>query len=147
TVIFSAEEQADKFEAGIFHNINFKQEPLRQEASLKIIHDLNVFDDKENLGKEYPIALRLIEQVKSGRYNAIPWLRVNDSIDQDYYRTACLRIVQLINKFIPEIKEAYEEEQKRLPGTQAKYEELDSQLVKLQTLHDQLVEKLDDFKF
>ena len=106
TVIFSAEEQADKFEAGIFHNINFKQEPLRQEASLKIIHDLNVFDDKENLGKEYPIALRLIEQVKSGRYNAIPWLRVNDSIDQDYYRTACLRIVQLINKFIPEIKKA-----------------------------------------
>ena len=58
-----------------------------------------------------------------------------------------MRIVQLINKFIPEIKEAYEEEQKRLPGTQAKYEELDSQLVKLQTLHDQLVEKLDDFKF
>lgn len=85
---------------------------MRQEASLKIIHDLNVFDDKENLGKEYPIALRLIDKIKSGRYNAIHWLRVNDSVDQDYYRTACLRIVQLINKLIPDIKEACEGEQK-----------------------------------
>lgn len=147
TVIFSAKEQADKFEAGIFHNINFKQEPLRQEASLKIIHDLNVFDDKENLGKEYPIALRLIDKIKSGRYNAIPWLRVNDSVDQDYYRTACLRIVQLINKLIPDIKEACEREQKKQPSILAKYKELESQLVELQKLRDELIKKLDDFKF
>lgn len=147
TVVFSAEEQADKFEAGIFHNINFKQEPLRQEASLKIIHDLNVFDDKEKLGEEYPVALRLIEKVKSGRYSTIPWLKVNDSIDKDYYRTACLRIIQLIIKFVPEIKEAYEEGQKKLPETQAKYDELYSKLVELQKSFNQLKEKFDDFKF
>lgn len=147
TIIFSAKEYADKFEAGIFHNINFKQEPLRQEASLKIIHDLNVFDDKENLGKEYPIALRLIDKIKSGRYNAIPWLRVNDSVDQDYYRTACLRIVQLINKLIPDIKEACEGEQKMQPSILAKYNELESKLDQLHKLRDELIEKLDDFKF
>lgn len=147
TVIFSAQEQADKFEAGIFHNINFKQEPLRQEASLKIIHDLNVFDDKENLGAEYPIALRLIDKIKSGQYNAIPWLSVNDSIDKDYYRTSCLRIVQLINKFVPKIKEAYEDGEKRLSDTQAKYDELDSKLAKFQKSHNDLIDKLNDFKF
>lgn len=140
TVIFSAQEQADKFEAGIFHNINFKQEPLRQEASLKIIHDLDVFEEKENLGAEYPIALRLIDKIKSGRYNAIPWLSVNDSTDKDYYRTSCLRIVQLINKFVPKIKEAYEDGKKRLSDTQAKCNELDSKLAKLQISHN-------DFKF
>lgn len=59
TVIFSAKEYADKFEAGIFHNINFKQEPLRQEASLKIISDLGVFDDKEKLGSEYPMVSKM----------------------------------------------------------------------------------------
>lgn len=147
TVIFSAQEQADKFEAGIFHNINFKQEPLRQEASLKIIHDLNVFDDKENLGAEYPIALRLINKIKSGRYNAIPWLSVNDSIDKDYYRTSCLRIVQLINKFVPKIKEAYEDGAKRLSDTQAKYDELNSKLAELQNSRNGLIDKFNDFKF
>lgn len=147
TVIFSAQEQADKFEAGIFHNINFKQEPLRQEASLKIIHDLNVFDDKENLGAEYPIALRLINKIKSGRYNAIPWLSVNDSIDKDYYRTSCLRIVQLINKFVPKIKEAYEDGEKRLSDTQAKYDELNSKLAELQKSRNGLIDKFNDFKF
>ena len=147
TVIFSAQEQADKFEAGIFHNINFKQEPLRQEASLKIIHDLNVFDDKENLGEEYPIALRLINKIKSGRYNAIPWLSVNDSIDKDYYRTSFLRIVQLINKFVPKIKEAYEDGEKRLSDTQAKYDELNSKLAELQKSRNGLIDKFNDFKF
>ena len=146
-MIFSAQEQADKFEAGIFHNINFKQEPLRQEASLKIIHDLNVFDDKENLGAEYPIALRLINKIKSGRCNAIPWLSVNDSIDKDYYRTSCLRIVQLINKFVPKIKEAYEDGAKCLSDTQAKYDELNSKLAELQNSRNGLIDKFNDFKF
>jgi hypothetical protein len=147
TVIFSAKEEADKFEAGIFHNINFKQEPLRQEASLKIIHDLNVFVDNEKLGAEYPIVFRLIDKIKSGRYNAIPWLRVNDSTDKDYYRTSCLRIVQLINKFIPKIKEAYEDGEKRLPDTQAKHDELYSKLAELQKSRNDLIDKLNDFKF
>ena len=146
TVIFSAQEQADKFEAGIFHNINFKQEPLRQEASLKIIHDLNVFEDKENLGAEYPIALRLIDKIKSGRYNAIPWLSVNNSPDEDYYRTSCLRIVQLINKFVPKIKEAYEDEKKRFSDTQVKYDELKSKLDKLQKSRNGLIDEFNDCK-
>ena len=58
TIIFSEQEFGDKFEAGIFHNINFKQVPLRQEASLRIICDLDVFEDKEKLGKAYPLALK-----------------------------------------------------------------------------------------
>ena len=96
TVIFSEKEFGDKFEAGIFHNINFKQLPLRQEASLRIIHDIGAFDNKESLGKEYSLALDLIEVVKTGQFNAIPWLSVVDDISKSYYRTTCLSIARLL---------------------------------------------------
>ena len=96
TVIFSEKEFGDKFEAGIFHNINFRQLPLREEASLKIINELNAFDDKENLGIAYPLALKLIDYVKQGGFRQIPWLSLNPDIERSYYRTASLRIVQLL---------------------------------------------------
>lgn len=96
TVIFSEKEFGDKFEAGIFHNINFKQLPLRQEASLRIIHDIDAFDNKESLGKEYPLALNLIDIVKTGQFNSIVWLSVVDNISKSYYRTTCLSIARLL---------------------------------------------------
>ena len=43
----------DKFEAGIFHNINFKQEPLRLEASLRIIIDVDALTGGFNLQIAY----------------------------------------------------------------------------------------------
>ena len=96
TIIFSEIELGDIFEAGIFHNINFKQEPLRQEASLRIISDLGVFDDKEKLGEAYPLALQLIDIAKNNTFESIHWLKNNNDIDKDYYRTACLRVIQLL---------------------------------------------------
>ena len=96
TVIFSEKEFGDKFEAGIFHNINFKQLPLRQEASLRIIHDIGAFDNKESLGNEYPLALELIEVVKTGQFSAIPWLAIVDDISKSYYRSTCLSIARLL---------------------------------------------------
>ena len=96
TIIFSEIELGDIFEAGIFHNINFKQEPLRQEASLRIISDLGVFDDKEKLGEAYPLALQLIDIAKNNTFESIHWLKNNNDIDKDYYRTAGLRVIQLL---------------------------------------------------
>ena len=96
TIIFSEIELGDIFEAGIFHNIHFKQEPLRQEASLRIISDLGVFDDKEELGEAYPLALQLIDIAKNNTFESIHWLKNNNDIDKDYYRTACLRVIQLL---------------------------------------------------
>lgn len=96
TVIFSNAEVADKFEAGIFHNINFKQVPLRIEASLRIIIDVDAFDDKEKLGKEYPLAIKLIKHIEKADLRSIPWLQNHNNIETDYYRTSCLRIIQLL---------------------------------------------------
>lgn len=96
TVIFSNAEVADRFEAGIFHNINFKQVPLRLEASLRIIIDVDAFDDKEKLGYEYPLAIKLIKHIENADLRSIPWLQNHNNIGTDYYRTSCLRIVQLL---------------------------------------------------
>lgn len=96
TVIFSNAEVADKFEAGIFHNINFKQVPLRIEASLRIIIDVDAFDDKEKLGKEYPLAIKLIKHIENADLRSIPWLKNHHNIETDYYRSSCLRIIQLL---------------------------------------------------
>jgi hypothetical protein len=114
TIIFSEREFGDKFEAGIFHNINFKQEPLRQEASLKIISDLGVFDDKEKLGEAYPLALRLIDIAKNSTFDSIHWLKNNNDIANDYYRTACLRIIQLLLNRKTIIEKELKEENDRL---------------------------------
>lgn len=114
TIIFSEIEFGDMFEAGIFHNINFKQEPLRQEASLKIISDLGVFEDKEKLGEAYPLALRLIDIAKNSTFDSIHWLKNNNDIANDYYRTACLRIIQLLLNRKTIIEKELKEENDRL---------------------------------
>lgn len=90
------DRDANIFEAKIFHDINFKAKPLREEASLKIISDLHAFENIDKLGIEYPQALELIEEVKRGIFDAIPWLRVEENTEKSYFRTACLRIVQLL---------------------------------------------------
>ena len=95
SVIFSNAEGADNFEAGIFHNINFKQKPLRYESSLKILKELTM-PDSSILEEEYPLTLDLIKEVERGHYDEIPWLRREDNIEIEYYRTACLRIAQLL---------------------------------------------------
>ncbi len=95
TIILSDAKDADNFEAKIFHDINFKALPLREEASLKIISELNAFD-KEKLGYEYPLALDLIEIVKTGQFNTIPWLKSNNDDSNSYYRTTCLSIARLL---------------------------------------------------
>ena len=128
TVIFSSKDKEDKdkdigesFEAGIFHNINFRQLPLREETSLKIISELNTFTDKEILGDEYPLALKLIEEMKTGRYDSIHWLKAESDTDNSYFRTACLRIVQLLLSQKGKINEL-------LSKTQDKIKTLDSQI-------------------
>ena len=112
SVIFSNAEEADNFEAGIFHNINFKQKPLRYESSLKILKDLTM-PDSSILEMEYPLTLELIEKVEKGQYGEIPWLRQEGNVEKEYYRTACLRIAQLLYTRKEVIKKELEEEIER----------------------------------
>lgn len=121
TIVMSNAKDANNFEAKIFHDINFKALPLREEASLKIISDLQTFDDYEKMGEEYPLSMDLIKEVKNGMFNSIPWLKVEDQTENSYFRTACLRIAQLL---LSQKRKIYE----RLKETQDKSKTLDNQI-------------------
>jgi len=130
TIVISNILDADNFEAKIFHDINFKQLPLRQEASLRIISELKVFEDKKKLGLEYPLALELIEVVKTNLFSNIHWLKANNDINREYYRTTCLRIVQLL-----------------LSRKEFIEEELDSSIKKQEEVNDEVRKKEQEIDF
>lgn len=95
TIIFTNETNADDFEAGIFHNINFRHLPLKEEASLRIISERNTFDFG-SLGNEYMLACVLIDRAKKGFFRGISLLTPTKDEDKNVFRTSCLRIAQLI---------------------------------------------------
>ena len=138
TVVFSEKEFGDKFEAGIFHNINFRQLPLREEASLKIISDLNAFDEKENLGEAYPLALELINEIKRGKYDSIYWLKSETDTEKSYYRTSCLRISQMLISQKERIEELLSEAQAESKDTE---NEISTQEAKVASLNNDIDSK------
>lgn len=147
TIIMSDAEDADNFEAKIFHDINFKALPLREEASLRIISELQTFDDKEKLGSEYPIALQLIEKIKSGRYDKIPWLKVTMDVEKEYYRTVCLRIIQLLDIRVKAIKTIVEEENKKLEKVKTSKDIAQKAFKEQEVIYQKAKETFNKFKF
>lgn len=95
TIIFTDQTSAEDFEAGIFHNINFKHLPLKEEASLRIISERSTFDIA-SLGKEYLLAYALIDRARKGFFRGISLLSPTKIEENTIYRTSCLRIAQLI---------------------------------------------------
>lgn len=95
TIIFTDQTSAEDFEAGIFHNINFKHLPLKEEASLRIISERQTFEIS-SLGEEYLLAKELIERAQKGFFKGISLLTPSKNEKDNIYRTSCLRIAQLI---------------------------------------------------
>lgn len=95
TIIFTDQTSAEDFEAGIFHNINFKHLPLKEEASLRIITERGSFEIS-SLGEEYMLAKELIERAQKGFFKGISLLTPSKNEKNNIYRTSCLRIAQLI---------------------------------------------------
>lgn len=147
TIIMSEAKDADNFEAKIFHDVNFKALPLREEASLKIISELEAFDDKEKLGTDYPLALELIGKVKSGRYDNIPWLKVSGNTEKEFFRTTCLRVVQLITTRTHIIKQSSIKEKENLRGAESLKEEAHKALMEQEMRYQKAISKFEEFKF
>lgn len=95
TIIFTDRTSAEDFEAGIFHNINFRHLPLKEEASLRIISERKTFDI-ESLGKEYLLTYVLIDRANKGFFRGISLLSPQKNEKNNIFRTSCLRIAQLI---------------------------------------------------
>jgi len=92
-IIFTNNEVADKFEAGIFNNINFKQLPLKQEKNIQNIR--KHLGETEELGYAHSLTMKLIDLAEKGHFKGLEHLTPKNN-DDDIYRTACFKIAKLI---------------------------------------------------
>ena len=107
------------FEIKLFHDINFrafwKEEVYLEKFSEEEDDKFSEFFD---INKDYQLAKKLIKRVKDGIFNDyIPWLKVEKNINESYFRTACLRIAQLLlerKKFHLKESEELGKKQKKL---------------------------------
>ena len=115
SVVISNNDIADKFEASIFNNINFKQLPLKQEKNIQNIYKF--LKDSEELGAAHELTMDLISLVENGHFRGLPFMDIHhreqkegewEQNVQEYdeiYRTICLKLVELL---ITKQKEAVE---------------------------------------
>lgn len=106
SIVISNNDVADKFEASIFNNINFKQLPLKQEKNIQNIYKF--LKDSEELGAAHKLTIGLISLVENGHFRGLPFMdnhhkeqkdgeREQDVQEYDeIYRTICLKLVELL---------------------------------------------------
>ena len=76
--------------------------------------------------------MELIAVAKNNTFDSIHWLKNNDNIDEDYYRTACLRIIQLLLNRKTIIEKELKEENDRLSKKGEEFAKNKLELEKLQ---------------
>jgi len=100
-IIFTNNDNADKFEAGIFNNINFKQLPLKQEKNIQNIR--KHLKETEELGYAHSLTMKLIDLAENGHFKGLEHLTPKNN-DDDIYRTACYKIANLLIEKKPQIE-------------------------------------------
>ena len=93
------------------------------------------------------MALQLVEKIKSGRYDKIPWLRVTRNIENEYYRTACLRIIQLLDVRTKVIKSVIDKESERLKKAEISKKEAQNAFEEQKANYQKAKDNVDKFKF
>jgi hypothetical protein len=94
SIVISNNEIADKFEASIFNNINFKQLPLKQEKNIQNIHKF--LKETEELGKAHNLTMKLIDLAEAGHFKGLEHLSKKEKEDDEVFRTACYKIAKLL---------------------------------------------------
>jgi len=100
-IIFTNNDNADEFEAGIFNNINFKQLPLKQEKNIQNIHKF--LKETKELGYAHSLTMKLIDLVENRHFKGLEHLTPKNN-DDDIYRTACYKIATLLIEKKPQIE-------------------------------------------
>ena len=92
SIVISDQDIADKFEASIFNNINFKQLPLKQEKNIQNVY--KYLKDSDELGEAHYLTIKLIELVENGHFKGLPLLTMG--VDNEIYRTVCFKTIDLL---------------------------------------------------
>lgn len=91
SIVISNNDIADRFEASIFNNINFKQLPLKQEKNIQNIYKF--LKDSDELGKAHELTIKLIELTENGHFIGLPLFERGEN---EIYRTVCFKTVELL---------------------------------------------------
>lgn len=91
SIVISNNDIADKFEASIFNNINFKQLPLKQEKNIENIYKF--LKDSNELGKAHELTIELIELTENGHFIGLPLFERGQN---EIYRTVCFKTAELL---------------------------------------------------
>lgn len=92
SIVISNRDIADKFEASIFNNINFKQLPLKQEKNIQNVH--KYLRDTEDLGKAHNLTMKLIDLTEKGHFKGLTLMAIG--VESEIYRTICFKVVELL---------------------------------------------------
>ena len=152
SIVISDNNIADKFEASIFNNINFKQLPLKQEKNIENIY--KYLRDTEELGAAHKLTMDLITLVEKGHFKGLPFLDVRytrlrednkeqkeqiELEDNEIYRTICLKLVELLITKQKEIAE-------NIKDINEKVEKNNSELSNLERDKKELERKTEEAK-
>ncbi len=110
SIVISNQDIADKFEASIFNNINFKQLPLKQEKNIQNIY--KYLKDSDELGNAHPLTIKLIELVENGHFKGLSLLAAGS--ENEIYRTVCFKTIELLLTYNQHTKEEIETKEKSL---------------------------------
>lgn len=127
SIVISDQGIADKFEASIFNNINFKQLPLKQEKNIQNVYKF--LKDSDELGAAHVLTIKLIELVEEGHFKGLSLLA--KGIDNEIYRTVCFKTIDLLLVCSQKAMSEIEDKEKYISKCEAKVKDQVQEIEKL----------------
>ena len=127
SIVISDQEIADKFEASIFNNINFKQLPLKQEKNIQNVYKF--LKDSDELGAAHVLTIKLIELDEEGHFKGLSLLAKDT--DNEIYRTVCFKTIDLLLDCNQKAMSEIENKEKYISKCEAKAKDQVQEIEKL----------------
>lgn len=128
SIVISNYDIADKFEASIFNNINFKQLPLKQEKNIQNVY--KYLKDSDELGAAHVLTIKLIELVEEGHFKGLSLLA--KGTDNEIYRTVCFKTIDLLLVCSQKAMSEIEDKEKYISKCEAEVKDKVQEIEKLQ---------------
>lgn len=128
SIVISNYDIADKFEASIFNNINFKQLPLKQEKNIQNVY--KYLKDSDELGAAHVLTIKLIELVEEGHFKGLSLLA--KGTDNEIYRTVCFKTIDLLLVCSQKAMSEIEDKEKYISKCEAEVKDQVQEIEKLQ---------------
>jgi hypothetical protein len=128
SIVISNYDIADKFEASIFNNINFKQLPLKQEKNIQNVY--KNLKDSDELGAAHVLTIKLIELVEEGHFKGLSLLA--KGTDNEIYRTVCFKTIDLLLVCSQKAMSEIEDKEKHISKCEAEVKDQVQEIEKLQ---------------